>query len=465
MGSGRQVVVLGGSAGGLLTALVLANGGNPVTVLERDAEPPPRDADEAWNSWQRRGVPQFRQPHGLPVRFMDVLDAELPAVAATVRSIAPSTGLAGSAPNPDELTDRERAFSIVLVRRPTLEMLLAEAADAHPDIEVRRGCAATGLVLGPSEAGRLHVIGVSTGDGGTVTGDIVVDCSGRRSAVGGWLAELGSPIEESAEPDGFTYASRWFHLSGDPPTLKAGTFGGVGPGLLSLIFPSDGNAVGIAMVGSARDPLFRRVQRPEPFMAVARSFPLVAEWLEPGGFEPITDIMPMGSIQNRMTRLRRDDTSGPVGIINTSDAFASTNPSLGRGLGITADLAVRLRDLLADEPDAVALVDRWDDVQQRCHKPWLDDSIASDANLRSGFDALLGDDPGDIPHPWRSNLAKAAGLDLDCWRAVNSVNQILASPTTWLDDTELLDRAATLAAELPPATPSMTRAELEELTA
>ncbi len=141
MGDGRGIVVLGGSAGGLLTALVLANGGNEVTVLERDAEPAPADGDEAWDSWQRRGVPQFRQPHGLPVRFMDVLDAELPDVAAAVRSIAPSTSLGAAAPDPDSLTDRERGFSITLIRRPTLEMLLANAADDHPGIEVRRGCA------------------------------------------------------------------------------------------------------------------------------------------------------------------------------------------------------------------------------------------------------------------------------------------------------------------------------------
>ena len=64
--------------------------------------------------------------------------------------------------------------------------------------------------------------------------------------------------------------------------------------------------------------------------------------------------MPMGSIQNRLTRLRRDDTDAPVGIVNTSDSYVSSNPSLGRGLGITADLAVRLRDVLAVESEAVA---------------------------------------------------------------------------------------------------------------
>ena len=170
------------------------------------------------------------------------------------------------------------------------------------------------------------------------------------------------------------------------------------------------------MVGSVRDPLFRRVQQPGPFTAVAKSFPLVAEWVDTDASEPITDIMPMGSIRNRMTRFRRDDSDAPVGVINTSDSFASTNPSLGRGIGISADLAVRLRDLPADEPDPIALVDRWDDIQQQWHRPWLDDSIASDANMRDAIDALVEGRRSSPPVEWRSNLGAAERVDADCCR-------------------------------------------------
>jgi len=70
---------------------------------------------------------------------------------------------------------------------------------------------------------------------------------------------------------------------------------------------------------------------------------MVDEWTRSDVADPITDMMPMASIQNRMLRLRRDDIDAPVGIVNTGDSFASTNPSLGRGLSISADLATRLR--------------------------------------------------------------------------------------------------------------------------
>ena len=42
--TGTHVVVIGGSVAGLATALALAGNGHRVTVLERDAAPPPANA-------------------------------------------------------------------------------------------------------------------------------------------------------------------------------------------------------------------------------------------------------------------------------------------------------------------------------------------------------------------------------------------------------------------------------------
>src|SRR5262245_22967102 len=58
-----RILVLGAGICGLATAMLLARDGHDVVVLERDAEPTRPTPDEAWTSWSRGGVAQFRQPH------------------------------------------------------------------------------------------------------------------------------------------------------------------------------------------------------------------------------------------------------------------------------------------------------------------------------------------------------------------------------------------------------------------
>ena len=54
-----SIVVTGGGMAGLTAAMLLADDGHEVLVLERDPALPPGPAD-AWESWTRRGVNQFR---------------------------------------------------------------------------------------------------------------------------------------------------------------------------------------------------------------------------------------------------------------------------------------------------------------------------------------------------------------------------------------------------------------------
>src|SRR6201989_763155 len=75
-----DIVVCGGGVIGLATATMLARDGPRVTLVEADADGAPEASATAWESWQRRGVAQFRQPHTLCARFRQVCDAELPEV-------------------------------------------------------------------------------------------------------------------------------------------------------------------------------------------------------------------------------------------------------------------------------------------------------------------------------------------------------------------------------------------------
>src|SRR4029453_4253162 len=126
-----DVVVCGGGVIGMAAAMMLARGGHHVTVLERDAAPVPASAVDAWDCWNRVGVPQFRQPHNLFPRFRQILEAELPDV---FQGLLDSGGGGGGFFDgmPPFITDRaprpdDDKFRFVTGRRPMVEYVHARA--------------------------------------------------------------------------------------------------------------------------------------------------------------------------------------------------------------------------------------------------------------------------------------------------------------------------------------------------
>ena len=75
-----HITVLGGGIGGLTAALLLGRRGHQVTVLERDIRQAGADLDADFFDWQRPGVPQAIQPHGLLAPVRSILLAEAPDV-------------------------------------------------------------------------------------------------------------------------------------------------------------------------------------------------------------------------------------------------------------------------------------------------------------------------------------------------------------------------------------------------
>ncbi len=463
---GVKIVVIGGGAGGLLTSLLLARDGHDVTVLERDDQPPPATNDEAWDSWTRTGVSQLRQPHGFIGRTRAVLINELPGVWAGVQeSDTYTVDLTRFAPDPNALTDEDRRLQVEVMRRTTFERLMTLAADSESNLHVRRGVAVTGLTTGdPDPVGAPTIRGVTTTDG-DIEADLVIDSGGRRSAAPRWLEALGAPVEQWSESDGFTYHSMWFRThDGNYPENVAGFFGGMAPGLLTLIFPGDAGVFGISMVGLGSDKILRRLRDPETFTAVALRMAPIAHWVDPTVAAPITDVLPMGAIQNRRLRFWNGDGPSVIGFVNVGDSVLSTNPSLGRGIALAAVGALELRSLLRETDRPEEITYEFDRVKEERLLPWLWDAVASDQGMRRVLNEALGNPPtGGISD--RTRMMRASMQDMDCWRRWNGVNQGFELPSSCLEDPELMTRAREVAEGMPPPAYNLDRDELTALLA
>jgi hypothetical protein len=104
--------------------------------------------------------------------------------------------------------------------------------------------------------------------------------------------------------------------------------------------------------------------------AVVGACPLHAHWLDG---EPITDALPMGGIVDRYRRLPADVT----GFALLADAFACTNPSLGRGMTLGLRHAQALRDT-AREEDPARFAKAWDAATEAELTPWYRATVAID---------------------------------------------------------------------------------------
>lgn len=373
------VLIIGGGICGLGTALLLARDGHDVTVLERDASPLPASAQEAWERWERKGVPQFRQPHNFMPGLRRLLEAELP-------DIQEALGRAGASrydlvnPLPPFFADRtprpiDDALWTLTARRPVGEWVFASAAHRDPRITIRRGARVAQLLTGATaSAGTPHVTGVRTVEGEELRADLVVDASGRHSCSPEWLAALGAkpPYEEQADC-GFTYYTRYFR--GTLPQR-------VGPVLMPLgsvtllTLSGDNETWSVTIFTASGDQPLKTLRHEEPWSNTVRACPLQAHWLDG---EPITPVLPMSGIVDRYRRFVVDGSPVVTGFVAVADAWACTNPSAGRGLTVGFLHALQLRDTLRQGSDNPrALVDEFDRRTESEISPWYHAQIAAD---------------------------------------------------------------------------------------
>jgi 2-polyprenyl-6-methoxyphenol hydroxylase-like FAD-dependent oxidoreductase len=466
-----DVVVLGAGLAGLSASLAFARGGRRVLVLERDGPGVAGDADRQFECWERPGISHFRQPHNflalarkiLLDRAPDVLDA---ALALGTREHRQYELLPGEARPGDE------AFVSLCARRPLFEYALRQVLEREDNFTLEASTRVVGLIPASARTSApLRLGGVRTSRGREIRADLVVDALGRSSQLCSWLKALGArPMLERRSECGLIYYSRHFRLRDGvemprTPFLLGGPRGEIGY-LAFAVFVEDNRTFALILSIPPWDRELRALKSEQAYMTAALSLPLVVPWVHPDQSEPITPVLPMGSLQNLHRSLVVGGEPVALGVQPIGDALCHTNPTFAYG----AVLSIRHGFTLAD------VVGCTDDASARALG--FDDAVGADAAAR--FDAVSAEDrdrqrlwqgePIDVRDPsdsmalfLRMTAYAAAAKDPDLFRAVARRVNMLDPPDTLEHDATLIGRAQQLAHDGGPSPPGgPARAELLE---
>jgi 2-polyprenyl-6-methoxyphenol hydroxylase-like FAD-dependent oxidoreductase len=336
----RHAVVVGSSLAGMLSARVLSDHFDRVTLLDRDCFPEtPAD---------RKGLPQGRHVHVLLERGRATLERFHPGVTGELvqagallldanRDVAWMNPYGWYVRFPGDL-------GMLACSRNLIDWGVRRRLAALPNVRVQQGADVVGLIRDPKNG--TGVAGVRLrrpmsdclviDDCAALAANLVVVADGRNSRLPEWLAALGyNPPEETVIDSFQGYASRLYrqpaafesdwkalYIQQAPPEDPRG----------GLISPVEGGRWLVSLVGGDGDypPIDEA-----GFLAFARSLRSTALYEAIQHAEPLSPIAGQRATENRLRHYDRLDWF-PEGVVVVGDAACAFNPVYGQGMTAAA---------------------------------------------------------------------------------------------------------------------------------
>jgi 2-polyprenyl-6-methoxyphenol hydroxylase-like FAD-dependent oxidoreductase len=423
--SEQHAVVIGASITGLVTARVLSNRFQSVTIVERDAVPMTYES--------RPGVPQGRHGHGLLASGFDALKGLFPGIERDL--------LAAGARAGDVIGDVRwfqhgyykakfpSGFGGILLSRPLLEGVVRDRVRRLPNVRVLDKTHVRALVV-DSHKERVNGLRIQQrGDEpSTLEAALVVDASGRSSKAPEWLRELGydAPKTETVEV-GIGYTTRTFRRR--PQDLNGDVAAIIAPHpsyqkRVGFILAMEHDRWIVSIGGWLGD---HAPTDPEGFLEFARTLarPDIYEVIKDA--EPLTDAVTYAFPSNQRRRYERLQRF-PEALLVIGDAICSFNPVYGQGMSVAALEALALEQCLSGRSSLEGL---WRSFFRSAARiidtPWM---IAAGSDF--AFPGVTGSKPGgtDLVNWYLERVHRAASTNRIVCRTFFDVANMLKPATT-----------------------------------
>ncbi len=345
----KHAIVIGSSMAGLVSARVLTNHFERVTIVERDVL--------AQTVQFRKGVPQGRHPHMLLKRGQLILEELFPGLNAELKAdgaVSVNMGLDAAWYVMGAWRPRYQSeLDINGCSRPMLETAVRRKLEANPKVTFMSQNEVVGLQTDPHRQQATGVVmrsreGASMAET-SLAADLVVDASGRDSRAPQWLEELGyNPPRETVVNAFPGYATRIYEIPNDfpldwkilyvQPTPPHGKRGGI-------ILPMEGNRWQATLIGMSQDcpPTDE-----EGYMEFARSLPGSRFYEVISAAKPVSPIVGYRRAENRLRHF--DEMQRWLeNFVVLGDAVYAFNPVYGQGMSTAAISAMELEQCLQNQ--------------------------------------------------------------------------------------------------------------------